>query len=100
MSRRAGAGLVGLLPATAALLMLAVVAVPLFALVVSTSPADLLDGLRHPVALSALRLSLFTTTTSLAQTLLQGTPLAQGAWPSTRPAAFPGGASGRGWWWS
>ena len=76
MSRRAGAALVGLLPASAALLMLAVVAIPLFALVVSTSPADLLEGLRHPVALSALRLSLFTTTTSLALTLLLGTPLA------------------------
>ncbi len=76
MSRRAGAALVGLLPATAALLMLAVVTVPLFALVVSTSPADLVDGLTHPVALSALRLSLFTTTTSLTLTLLLGTPLA------------------------
>jgi molybdate transport system permease protein len=56
--------------------MLAVVAVPLFALVVSISPADLFEGLRHPVALAALRLSLFTTTASLALTLLLGTPLA------------------------
>jgi molybdate transport system permease protein len=56
--------------------MLAVVAIPLFALLVSTSPADLLDGLAHPVALAALRLSLFTTSTSLALTLLLGTPLA------------------------
>jgi molybdate transport system permease protein len=76
VSGRVGAKVLGLLPATAALLMLAVVAVPLFALLVSTSPADLLDGLTHPVALSALRLSLFTTTTSLALTLLLGTPLA------------------------
>ena len=76
MSRRPGAGLVGLVPGTAALLMLLVVTIPLFALVVSTSPADLLGGLRHPVALAALRLSLLTTTTSLALTLLLGTPLA------------------------
>jgi molybdate transport system permease protein len=83
VSRRAGAGLIGLLPATAALLMLALLAVPLFALVVSTSPADLLAGLGHPLALSALRLSLFTTTTSLALTLLLGTPLAW--WMATHP---------------
>ena len=76
MNRSAGARLVGLLPGTAALVMLAIVAIPLFALVISTSPADLVDGLRHPVALAALRLSLFTTTTSLALTLLLGTPLA------------------------
>ena len=76
MSPRTGAGLLGLLPATAALLMLGLLAVPLFALVVSTSPGDLLEGLRHPLALSALRLSLFTTTVSLALALLLGTPLA------------------------
>jgi molybdate transport system permease protein len=56
--------------------MLSVLAVPLLALVLSTSPGDLIDGLRQPLALSALRLSLFTTTTSLALTVLLGTPLA------------------------
>jgi molybdate transport system permease protein len=60
----------------ATVIMLTVLAVPLLALVLSTAPGDLLDGLRHPLALSALRLSLFTTTTSLALTLLLGTPLA------------------------
>ena len=76
MSSRAGARLLGLLPAAAAALMLVVLAVPLLALVLSTSPGDLVDGLRHPLAFSALRLSLLTTTTSLALTLLLGTPLA------------------------
>ena len=76
MNRQVGTRLLGLLPGTAALLMLGLLGVPLCALVLSTSPADLLDGLRHPLALSALRLSLFTTTTSLALTLLLGTPLA------------------------
>jgi molybdate transport system permease protein len=68
--------LAGLLPATAAVLMVGVLAVPLVALVLSTTPADLLDGLRHPIALAALRLSLLTTTSSLGLMLLLGTPLA------------------------
>jgi molybdate transport system permease protein len=76
VNREVGARLLGFFPGAAALLMLGLLGVPLFALVLSTSPADLLDGLRHPLALSALRLSLFTTTTSLALTLLLGTPLA------------------------
>jgi molybdate transport system permease protein len=76
VSGRAGARLIALLPAAAAAFMLAVLAVPLLALVLSTSPGDLLDGLRHPLALSALRLSLLTTTLSLGLTLLLGTPLA------------------------
>ena len=49
---------------------------PLLALVLSTPPGDLVDGLRHPLALAALRLSLLTTSVSLALTLLLGTPLA------------------------
>ena len=36
--------------------MLAMLAVPLLALVLSTPPGDLIDGLRHPLALSALLL--------------------------------------------
>jgi molybdate transport system permease protein len=76
VNREVGRRLLGLLPGTAALLMLGLLGVPLLALVLSTSPADLLDGLRQPLALSALRLSLVTTTTSLALTLLLGTPLA------------------------
>lgn len=76
MSERIGGRILALLPAAAAVLMLSVLAVPLLALVLSTPPGDLIDGLRHPLALAALRLSLFTTTTSLALTLLLGTPLA------------------------
>jgi molybdate transport system permease protein len=91
VSSRAEARLVGILPAAAATLMLVVLAVPLLALVLSTSPGDLLDGLRHPLALSALRLSLLTTTTSLALTVLLGTPLAwwmaRHAGPAERVAA-------------
>ncbi|MGZ6078271.1 MAG: hypothetical protein ACXWK6_10740, partial [Myxococcaceae bacterium] len=60
MSARAGARLAGVVPAAAALLMVGVLAVPLLALVLSTTPRDLLDGLRHPLALAALRLSLLT----------------------------------------
>ncbi|MGZ6132546.1 MAG: ABC transporter permease, partial [Myxococcaceae bacterium] len=76
VSARAGARLAGVVPAAAALLMVGVLAVPLLALVLSTGPGDLVEGLRHPLALSALRLSLLTTTLSLALTLLLGTPLA------------------------
>jgi len=73
---RPAPGLTGVLPALAALLMIGVLAVPLVALVASTTPADFIDGLRHPLALAALRLSVVTTTLSLALTLLLGTPLA------------------------
>ena len=76
MSGRRGTRLLELLPAVAALLMVGVLAVPLLALVLSTGAGDLLDGLRHPLALSALRLSLLTTSLSLTLTLLLGTPLA------------------------
>ena len=49
---------------------------PVLALVVTAAPADLVAGLRHPVALPALWLSLATTAVSLALVLLLGTPLA------------------------
>lgn len=51
-------------------------ALPLVALFVRTSPGDLLEGLRHPLAWPALALSLQTTTASLALLVLTGTPLA------------------------
>jgi molybdate transport system permease protein len=56
--------------------MLFLLVVPMVALVLSTSISDFFSGLRHPLALAALRLSLFTTTVSLCCTLLLGTPLA------------------------
>ena len=76
MNARRRPRLTSALPSAAALLMVGVLALPLLALVLSTGPADLLAGLRHPLALSALRLSLLTTTLSLTATLLLGTPLA------------------------
>jgi molybdate transport system permease protein len=85
VSGRVGGRVLALLPTIAAVLMLAMLAVPLLALVLSTPPGDLLDGLRHPLALAALRLSLFTTTTSLLLTILLGTPLAW--WMARHPGA-------------
>jgi len=79
------------LPVVAALLMIAVLATPLLALVLSTAPGELVDGLRHPLALSALRLSLFTTSTSLGLTLLLGTPLAW--WMARHPGPAERAAS-------
>jgi molybdate transport system permease protein len=70
------AKLVALLPWVAAGTMLLLLVVPIVALVLSTSLSDFLAGLRHPLALAALRLSLLTTTVSLCSTLLLGTPLA------------------------
>ncbi|MCA9577322.1 MAG: molybdate ABC transporter permease subunit [Sandaracinaceae bacterium] len=49
---------------------------PLVALVLGTPPRDLSAGLRHPLVWPALRLSLLTTSVSLALTTALGTPLA------------------------
>jgi hypothetical protein len=57
-------------------LLVAFLVLPLLALVVSTSPMELQEGLRHPLVWPALRLSLLTTTISLALVVLLGTPLA------------------------
>jgi len=48
---RAGARLLALLPSFAAAFMLVLLALPLLALALSTPPGDLIDGLRHPLAL-------------------------------------------------
>src|SRR5262249_6451009 len=75
------------LPALAATGMLLLLVLPLAALILSTSGADFLEGLRHPLAIAALKLSLLTTSTTLVLTLLFGTPLAwwlvrhHGGWP-------------------
>ena len=60
----------------ASLLLLAFIAIPLAGLFVHLSPAQLGSGLSSPTALTALRLSLFTTAISLVVTLALGTPLA------------------------
>src|SRR5262249_17316109 len=78
------------LPALAATGMLLLLVLPLAALILSTSGADFLDGLRHPLAIAALKLSLLTTSTTLVLTHLFGTPL---AWWLARP---PGGRPERG----
>ncbi len=49
---------------------------PIVALVATTGVADLLDGLRHPLVLPALRLSLLTTSASLVLVVVPGTALA------------------------
>ena len=59
-----------------AALLLALLALPLLALALGSSPAELWAGLQHPVVLPALRLSLWTTSWSLLISVLLGTPLA------------------------
>ena len=56
--------------------MLALLVLPLVALGLSSSPADLSAGISHPLFGPALRLSARTTLVSLAVTVLTGTPLA------------------------
>lgn len=74
---------VGLL--AAALLLL--IALPLAALFLTTSPRALLQGLADPMVGPAIRLSLCTSTASVALVILTGTPL---AWVLAR-------RRGRGW---
>ena len=57
-------------------LLVAFLVLPLLALFVGTPLADLAAGLKHPLVWPALRLSLVTTTVSLAIIVLLGTPLA------------------------
>ena len=76
------------LGALAAVLLL-LIARPLAALFLTTSPGALLQGLRDPMVLPAVRLSLVTTTASLALVVLTGTPL---AWLLSR-------RRGRAWRW-
>lgn len=51
-------------------------ALPLLALFATATPSDLLSGLRHPLVWPALRLSLLTTSITLALVVVFGTPLA------------------------
>jgi molybdate transport system permease protein len=62
--------------ALAGALLAAFLALPILALVAGTSPADLRGGLAHPLVWPALRLSVITTSISLALVVLLGTPLA------------------------
>jgi molybdate transport system permease protein len=74
-------------PVLGAGLLLAFLLVPVVALALSSGWGEVLSGLKNPLALSALALSLFTTTCSLVVVLLLGTSL---AWLFARRA-------GRGW---
>jgi molybdate transport system permease protein len=77
MSRRSAlrARLFRLVVAAAASALFAFLMLPLVGLVTATGWSDLVAGLKHPLALSALRLSLFTTSVSLAVVVVLGTPL-------------------------
>jgi len=77
-------------PATVGLLaaaLLLLINLPLAALFLTTSPRALLQGLADPMVGPAIRLSLVTSTASVALVVLTGTPL---AWLLAR-------RSGRGW---
>lgn len=56
--------------------LVALLALPVLALLLSAGPSEFVDGLRHPLAGSALRLSLITSTVSLLVAVIGGTPLA------------------------
>jgi molybdate transport system permease protein len=56
--------------------ILALLVLPLFALLVASSPAELVAGVRHPLFGSALWLSARTTGVSLVLVIALGTPLA------------------------
>ena len=58
------------------LVLLTALLVPILALVISSSPSDLLAGVRHPLFVPALALSATTTLVSLVVVVVCGTPLA------------------------
>src|SRR5262245_53661024 len=62
--------------AIAAVLLLALLALPLVALVVRIPPGDLIARLGQPLVVDALRLSLLTTIAATVLVVLLGTPLA------------------------
>ena len=78
--------LFGAVSGALALVLVALLGLPILALIVGTSPADLAFGLRQPFARDALKLSLFTTACSLSLVVVFGTPL---AWICARSQARP-----------
>ena len=74
MISRPGQGRGGWLLLLAAGPMLALLVLPLVALALSSSPADLAAGVGHPLFGPALRLSARTTLISLAVIVATGTP--------------------------
>jgi molybdate transport system permease protein len=73
-TRKRGAASIGL--GAVSSVLLAFLALPVIALITSTSRADFMAGLRDPLVWPALRLSLLTTSVSLVLVVLLGTPLA------------------------
>lgn len=87
MNNRAFTGPLGVVgPVLSAVLLLAL-GIPVLALVVSTSPADLSAGIASPLFLPALSLSLRTSALSVVLIVLTGTPLAWWIAHSTHRAA-------------
>jgi molybdate transport system permease protein len=72
---------------TLAATLLVFLVLPVISLFVTGGPADWIAGLRHPITVPALLLSLVTTTSSLAVLLVFGTPLAWWLGRSRAPAA-------------
>jgi len=73
----AGARALWRCPATLlAAAMLGLLVLPMAALALSSSPAEIVAGLRHPLFAPALGLSIRTTLMSLAVVVITGTPLA------------------------
>ena len=56
--------------------LLTLLALPIGALILASSPSDIRAGIAHPMFMPALRLSLETTVASLAISVCAGTPLA------------------------
>ncbi|MEM6733232.1 MAG: molybdate ABC transporter permease subunit, partial [Myxococcota bacterium] len=94
------------LAGTFALLLVAFLLLPIAALLVTLGYDDFVAGITHPSVWPAMRLSLFTTTVSLAIVVVLGTPLAwvmsqqRGQWVSTAetllrlPAVLPPAVAG------
>jgi molybdate transport system permease protein len=83
MSRRSNLILARILGWGLGLLLLAAIVVPIAALALSASPADLAAGVRHPLFVPALALSARTTLLSLLIVVVAGTPL--GWWLAAGP---------------
>ena len=63
--------------------MLLLLVLPVGSLLLASSPGEMVEGMRHPLFLSSLWLSLRTTLISLVGVIVGGTPLAW--WLATRP---------------
>jgi molybdate transport system permease protein len=70
----------GVLMGALATALVAILVLPTAALLITSSPAELVAGFRHPAAAPALLLSLETTAASLLLVLSLGTPLAWWLW--------------------